>query len=374
MTSVQIVPVSGRRRQQQFIELPWKLYRDDPHWIPPLVASQRELLHFKPHPFYDEAEIRTLLALRNNEVVGRIAAIVNHAHNKRHHERRGFFGFFESIDDEAVARALFDAACDWLREQGMTDVRGPMNPSMNYECGLLIEGFETPPFFMMAHSRPYYARLLEANGFAKAQDMYAFWGHISMLAKLDEKLHFIAREAKERFGIRIRPMNKARFREELEMFLDLYNQSMSAGWSFVPLSDAELRHMGGSLRHLIVPELAVVAEVEGKPVGAVFGLLDYNSRIKQIDGRLLPFGFLRLLTGKRRLKRMRVLSANVIPEWQRWGLGLILLGGLIQPILDWGIQEVEFSWVLESNSLSRGSLQKGGAKLTKTYRIYDRSL
>ncbi len=167
-------------------------------------------------------------------------------------------------------------------------------------------------------------------------------------------------------------MNARRFRQELEMFLNVYNQSLGGTWGFVPLSPAEVKHLGGQLKHMIVPELALVAEVAGKPIGAVFGLLDYNPRIKQIDGRLFPFGFIRLLSNRRALKRMRVISANVVPEYQRWGVGLVLLAGLVPKILEWGIQEVEFSWVLESNQLSRGSLERGGAALSKTYRLYDR--
>ena len=166
-------------------------------------------------------------------------------------------------------------------------------------------------------------------------------------------------------------MDTSKFRQELETFLNIYNQSLGSTWGFVPLSPSEVRHLGGQLKHMIIPELALIAEVEGKPIGAVFGLLDYNPRIKQINGRLLPFGFIRLLSNRRQLKRMRVISANVLPEYHLWGIGMVLMHGLVPKVLEWGIEEVEFSWVLESNSLSRGSLERGGAKLNKTYRIYD---
>jgi GNAT superfamily N-acetyltransferase len=201
--------------------------------------------------------------------------------------------------------------------------------------------------------------------------MYAFWGHIDMLAKLDKKLYFISSEAKERFNVKVRLMKKDKFREELAMFLDIYNQSLVNTWGFVPLSPGELKALGDGMRHLIVPELALAAEVDGQPIGVVFGLLDYNPRIKEIDGRLFPFGFIKLLRNKRAIKKMRVISINVLPEYQRWGLGVVLLGALIEPIVKWGMQEAEFSFVLESNNLSRGSLEKGGAKLDKTYRVYD---
>ncbi len=373
-TDVRIVPVSSRKERKQFIELPWSLYEGDPNWIPPLVSNQRQLLNFKRHAFYDDAEIQTFLACREHHPVGRIAAIVNHAHNRRYGERRGFFGFFESIDDPAVAEGLFAAAREWFSARNIDLLRGPTNPSLNYECGLLVEGFDTPPFFMMTYNKPYYPRLLEGVGLTKSQDMYAFWGHIDMLWTLDEKLSFIAEQAAQRFNVQIRPMDASRFRAEVELFLDIYNRSLVATWGFVPLSPGEIKHLANGLRRLIIPELALIAEVDGQPAGATFCLLDYNPRIKEIDGRLFPLGFWTLLRDRKQLKRIRIISTNVVPEYQRWGLGLVLLRGLVPKILDWGIQEVEFSWVLESNSLSRGSLEKGGAKITKTYRMYDGDL
>ena len=289
-------------------------------------------------------------------------------------KQRGFFGFFESIDDQQVASALFDAAAAWLRQRGMTAVRGPTNPSLNYECGLLVEGFHSPPTFMMTYNLPYYGGLVEGWGFEKVQDLYAFWGHIDMISGLDRKLWFIANEAKERFNVKLRPMSRRHFRAEVEMFLRVYNASLVGTWGFAPMSAGEIKALAAGLKHLIAPELAIVAEVEGEPIGACLGLLDYNPRVKAIGGRLFPFGFLKLLSNKHAIKKMRVISINVLPEYQRWGLGVVLLGGLIEPIQQWGMHEAEFSWVLESNTLSRGSLEKGGAKLDKTYRIYDRDL
>jgi GNAT superfamily N-acetyltransferase len=302
--------------------------------------------------------------------VGRITAIVNAGHVERYGERRGFFGFFECDDDLGAARALFAAAGDWLHAQGMTSIRGPTNPSLNYECGLLIEGFDTPPFFMMTHHRPYYASLVEACGFGKAEDLYAFWGSTSMLSSLDTKLRTTVTAVQERFHVTVRPIDRRRFDEEVRMFLGIYNSSLIGTWGFVPLSDGEVRHIAANLRHLIVPELTLVAEVEGKPIGTVFCLLDYNPRIKAIGGKLFPFGFLRLLWNKRGIKRMRAISTNVVPEYQAWGVGLALSAALVKPVLDWGMVETEFSWVLESNHLSKKTLERGGALVTKKYRLY----
>jgi len=371
MPNLLIKPVESRREQKQFMQLAWDLYRGDENWIPPLRQNLKELVGFRPHPFHDVADVRTWIALRDGQVCGRIAGIINHVHNEKYHEKRGFFGFFESVDDPQVAHGLFDAVRQWFAEQGIQQIRGPVNPSLNYEVGLLIAGFDSPPTFMMTYNPPYYARLIESYGFGKAQDLAAFWGHVEMLSTLDQKLEFVVREATRRFDIRLRTLNRKRFKEDIETFLHIYNASLEGTWGFTPLSDREMQHMSGALRHLIVPELTTAAEVDGRVVAAVFGLLDYNPRIKLIDGRLFPFGFIRLLTRRKQIKRIRLISTNVLPEYQRWGLGVVILSRLVPIALEWGIQEAEFSWVLETNHLSYKSLQRGGAKLTKTYRIYD---
>ncbi len=371
MSTLKIQAVQSRREKKQFFQLPWQLYRNDPNWIPPLRQNQLELLNYKHHPFYEQNEIQTFLALRDDQPVGRVAAIVNNAHNQQYGERRGFFGFFECIDDQEVCDGLFGAVRAWFAERNIFAVRGPTNPSLNYECGLLIDGFDSPPWFMMTYNSPYYARLIEGSGFQKTQDLFAFWGQIEMLKDLDKKMAFIIEETKRRFKVNLRHMERARFNQEVRVFLDIYNRSLVGTWGFAPMSEAEVDHMAESLRHLIVPELTAIAEVDGVPVGVTFGLLDYNPRIKKIDGRLFPFGFLRLLTNKRALTSVRIIATNVVPEYQKWGLGLTLLAKLVPSALAWGIKEAEFSWVAESNHLSYKSLKRGGAKITKSYRIYD---
>lgn len=372
MSEISVVPVQTKRQQKHFLTLPWKIYRGDPHWIPPLRQNQKELAGFARHPFYDHSEGQAFLAVRDGEPVGRVLAIVNNPHNERHKERRGFFGFFESIDDQQVAAGLFDAAQAWLGERDIQDLRGPMNPSMNYEIGLLIEGFDSSPKFMMTYNPPYYANLIEGCGFRKTQDMYAFWGHDDMRATLDKKLAFINEESTRRFGVKVRRMDPKNFARDVRTFLEIYNSSLGGTWGFAPLSEGEIDHMAAAMKHLIVPQLTCIAEIDGRPVATSFALLDYNPRIKKIDGRLLPFGFLRLFMNRKAIKSIRIISANVVPEFQKWGLGLVVLSSLTPDALAWGIQEVEFSWVLESNHLSYKSLKRGGAKLTKTYRLYDR--
>ena len=370
VADIAIQPVETRSQQKRFIRLPWRIYQDDPCWMPPLIMSQEELLGFRKHPFYERSKSQSFLVTRGGRDVGRITAIVNAGHIDRYTEQRGFFGFFECDDDTAASRALFQAAGDWLHAQGMTCIRGPANPTLNYECGLLIDGFDTPPFFMMTHNRPWYAHLVENAGFGKIEDMFAFYGKTSMLDGIDPKLATMIQGVKERFGVTLRPLDKSRFAEEVRMFLHIYNESLGGTWGFVPLTPGEVDHMAASLKYLIEPELAIVAEVGGKPVGAVFCLLDYNPRIKAIDGRLFPFGFLRLLWNKKAIKRLRAISTNVVPEYQAWGIGLVLMSGLYERFIKWGLEEVEFSWVLESNYLSRRTLERGGAIVTKKYRMY----
>lgn len=374
MAEIRAWEVATGRDRRDFIQLPFQQYKGDPNWIPPIIQSQKELVGFLPHPFYDNAKIANFLVSREGQVVGRISAIVNNGHNQRFEEKRGFFGFFDCINDRAAAHALFDMACNWLKAQGMTDARGPVNPSLNYELGLLVDGFDTPPTFMMTYNPPYYEDLITSYGFAKVQDLYAYEGDVSMLASIDPKLGFVIAELKRRFNVKVRPFNLKDFLNEVKLFLDIYNRSLVGTWGFVPLSEREVIHQAKGLRHLLVPSMTTIIEVDGKPIGAGLGLLDFNPLIKKMNGRLFPFGFLRLLFGKSGLKRVRLMSTNVLPEFQRWGFGLLALERMLPAVLKGGITHGEFSWVLESNHLSRASLERGGTRRIKTYRLYDRAL
>ena len=372
--SYQVSRVNGSKDQSEFLNLAWRIYKDDPNWVPPLRLNIMELVGFRKHPFYDNATIENFLVRKAGLVVGRISAIVNHGHNQRFEEKRGFFGFFECLDDQQAANALFAAACKHLVSQGMTDVRGPCNPGLNYEDALLVDAFDTPPTFMMTYNPPYYEKLIVSCGFAKCEDCYAYEGVVAEIANLDPKLTFVVTELKRRFNVKVRRFNLKRFTEEVNLFLNIYNKSLVATWGFVPLSPAEVAHQAKGLRHLLVPELTTVIEVDGKPIGSGLALLDFNPVIKQINGRLFPFGFIKLMLSKRKLKRVRLMSTNVLPEFQRWGFGLLALERMLPDILKMGITHGEFSWVLESNHLSRSSLERGGVRRAKTYRFYDRSL
>ena len=268
MSNLVIQRVVTARQKRQFLQFPWTLYRGDPNWIPPLRGDQKELVGYKPHPFYARNSIQTFLAYRGREVCGRIAAILNQGHNVHYNERRGFFGFFDCVDDQEAANGLFDAVRRWFAEQGIHQLRGPTNPSLNYELGLLIDGFDSPPTFMMTYNPPYYARLVENYGFRKTQDLYAFWGHVDMLPKIAEKLAPVAEQIIERYNVKLRPMDTSHFQQDVEMFLSIYNRSLVNTWGFVPMSADEVRHLAAGLKHIIVPEMAIAAEIDGRVVGA----------------------------------------------------------------------------------------------------------
>ena len=372
-SNIEVRPVNSRGDQKAFMRFPFDLYAGDQYWVPALQMTERELLNFKPHPFYEYANsaIQCFLAVKSGKVVGRIAAIVDGHHNEFHKEERGMFGFFETIDDSAVAAALFDQAKAWFATKNISQLRGPANPSQNHTWGLLVDGYDSKPKFMMTYNKPYYEKLILENGFQKSQDMYAFTGHVSMLESLDPKLQFVVDEAKRRFKVTTRPIDKKNFTADVESFLRIYNAALPGQWGFTPMTEAEMKDTAKGLKMLLAPELTTIAEIDGEPVACVFGLLDYNPIIKKIGGKLFPFGFLSLLTGKSKIRDVRIVSTNVVPQYQRWGLGLVLLERLVPSVKAWGIERAEFSWVLESNKLSRGTLERGGAKLEKTYRIYD---
>ncbi|TWT70355.1 N-acetyltransferase [Crateriforma conspicua] len=366
--------VTSRRDRKEFLALEKRLYLNDPNWVPPLWSVRKELVNFKPHPFYLDADSQAFLARRGDRVVGRVVAIANHAHNRYHDDKLGFFGFYECENDQEASDALLAAACQWLKEKGLTDIRGPVHPSLNYECGLLVDGFDTPPTFLIPYNQTFYSDLIEAFGFVKCQDMFCYDAHMDELNDLDPKLAFVIQEATNRFDVACRPLDRKRFAKDVRSFLEIYNLSLQRTWGYVPMSEAEINHQAAGLKHLIVPELTSIAEIDGEPVGAGFGLLDYNPIIRRIGGKLFPLGWLSLLTQRKNIKRLRVISTNVLPTYQKWGLGLVTLARILPDALEYGIEIGEFSWVLESNSLSRNTIERGGARRRKTLRLYDRSV
>ena len=362
------------RDRRRFQQLPWTIYANDPNWVPPILSQERLLLGWGQHPFFEHAEMVTFLAERDGTVAGRIAVFVNDIHNEKYDEKRGFFGFFECVDDLAVARELFDAGRAWLVQHGMTTWRGPVNPSLNYTCGLLIDGFESPPVFLTTYNPPYYAALIESCGFSKTQDLYAYEMDVALLAQLVNRYKPAVMSALDGGDLIVRRFDRSRFAAEIKTFLEIYNRALDGTWGFTPLQQGEAAHIAAELGHIIAPEFTAFVMLDGKTVGAVLALLDYNQIIRKLDGRLLPFGIFRLMWGRKRIDVARAMAVAMVPGHQQSGLGIVLLDRLVEAAKPWGLKNWEFSWVLESNTSSRGTLERAGTKLTKTWRIYDRVL
>jgi GNAT superfamily N-acetyltransferase len=356
---------------RRFIEFPYRHYREDRNWVAPLRSDQSEILNTAKHPFYEHAEIQCFLALLHGKICGRVAAIVDHTYNSAAAEKLGTFGFFESIDSGPVAGALLRSVREWHMVRGLTAMRGPLNPSINYESGLLVEGFDSSPCVMMTYNPSYYERLFLSAGLKKAMDLYAYRliDGVVRDATLDR-----ARRVLPAAGVRIRSGRLHRFEDEVDTIGKLYNEMLRQNWGAAPLSQREMRYLGRRLKPLLHPELALFAEVDNKPIG--FGLLvpDINQALKYAKGSLFPLGLLKILSRKSKIKTSRVLALGVTEAYRRSGVGALLYLELIKGARALGYIEAECSWVLENNRAMNRSLQLMGAERYKTYRIYESRL
>jgi GNAT superfamily N-acetyltransferase len=358
-----------------FIDLSWKINARDPHWVPPLRMALETALDRRKHPFHQHADVAYFVAERGGEVVGRTAAVVNHAYNDFHDEKQGTFGLFECVDDAEVAAALLDAAAEWLRARGMERLRGPLNLSTNDEVsspGVLVEGFDSPPQVLMSHNPPYYAALLESTGLEKAKDVLAF----IMSGQSPPARAVAARDRLAgRMGATIRPLNMKDFQGDVDRIKEIYNSAWARNWGFVPMTDAEFAHMAKDLKPIVDPNLCHLAEIDGNPIGFALALPDINQTLKRLkDGRLFPFGFLKFLWYKRKVTAMRVITLGFKPGFQHQGLGPALYLRTYVAGLDKGYTSGEESWILEDNWEMRRALEKMGAQAYKVYRIYERAL
>ena len=372
MEGVEVVAVDSKKALKQFVELPFSLHRDDPHWVPPLRIAVKELLDRKKHPFYLDAEAEFFLARRGENVVGRVAAIVDKAHNRFHGENAGFFGFFECVNDPVVAGALLSQARQWVSGRGAQFLRGPVNPSTNYECALLIDGFDSDPMVMMTYNPPYYPALMDQVGLRKAKDLFAY-SHDAR--NIDSpKINRIADRAVRTNGVTIRPIDMKNFDAEVARVWEVYGAATGAwagNWGFVPMSQAEFAAMGKEMKMIVKPELVLIGEVAGKIVGFALALPDVNQALKHARGNLLPTGLLKILYYQRLIQSVRVLALGVVEEYRASGLAAGFYATLVRNARKLGYQACEMSWVLEDNVLMNRSLEVMGAKRYKTYRIYE---
>ncbi len=369
MSGCEITPVEGAAGLRQFVELPYRLYRGNPYWVPPLRIAQKEILDTAKHPFYATASARFFLARRGREIVGRIAAIHNARHNAHHGEQTGFFGFFESIDDEQVAGALLHTARAWVREQGAQVLRGPMSPSTNYECGLLVEGFDSSPMVMMPYNPAYYDRLIQSAGLCKAKDLYAY--HMLTNDMWTHRVERIAARATEMKGIRIRPIRMHAFQEDVEKVWEVYNSAWTRNWGFVPMTREEFLLSGKEMKPILDPGLVLLGEADGRTVGFALGLPDVNQAIRHAGGRLFPLGLFKILYHKRFIRSTRVLVLGVVEQYRTTGVAAGFYAELVRHARRRGYHDCEMSWVLEDNTQMKRSIEAFGGKRYKTYRIYE---
>jgi GNAT superfamily N-acetyltransferase len=366
---IRVVQATEKRLWKEFVELPYRLYRADPNWVPPLRIAVKELLNTEKHPFYANAEMAGFVAQEDDRTVGRIAAIVDKNFNRFHEDNIGFFGFLEMIDSQPVADALLRAAREWLQAKQVRAIQGPMNPSSNYECGLLVDGFDSSPYVMMTYNPPYYGERIENAGWRKAKDLYAYISSTAGVAS--EKVNRVAGRALKHNGVTVRPIDMKRFDQEVEAVWQVYNSAWERNWGFVPMTKEEFLLQGKEMKQILVPDLVLIGEVNGRVVGFALALPDINYALKPAGGNLLPFGLVKILYYQRLVKNLRVVALGVVEEYRTAGVAAGFYAALIQNARRLGYKDCEMSWILEDNVLMNRSLEALGAKRYKTYRIYE---
>ena len=366
--SVRILPVEDEATRREFLSFPYRLYRRHPYWVPPLRISQKELFDPRRHPFHRHATMQRFLATRSARTVGRIAAILDPRYNEFQRENAGFFGFLEMIEDAAVASALLETARAWLRQQGAVVIRGPVNPSTNYECGLLVDGFDSSPRVMMTYNYPYYARLVEQAGFRKAKDLLAY--DVSRDSVRTARVSALLERASCN-GMRIRMVRLSQLDQEVEFAWRLYNSAWARNWGFVPMTREEFLHHAREMKPILVPELALFAEVRDEIAGFALAVPDVNEALRHVSGRLFPFGLLKLLWHKRHIRHIRVVLLGVRDDFRGTAVSAALYASLIREGMRLNYLGAECSWVLEDNVLMRRAIESLGGAVSKTYRIYE---
>jgi len=369
LEDVEIVTVQDKASCEQFVELPYRLNRNHPYWVPPLRMDQKALLNTSKHPFYAHAEMQCFLARRNGEVCGRVAAIVDRNYNDFQKEEAGFFGFFESVDDLAVARPLMESARDWLRARGAKVIWGPMSPSSNYECAMLVDGFDSPPNVMMPYNPPSYPKMMDAIGLRKGKDLLAYCSTPTAVDR--KKVERVAQRAAGAQGVAIRPIRMKQFAQEVETIWSLYNSAWERNWGFVPMTREEFLHEAAAMKQILKPDFVLIGEVKGRPVGFALALPNINLALKYAGGSLFPLGLFKILYHQRLIKELRVIALGVVEEYRTAGVAAGFYAELIHAAHRLGYGHSEMSWILEDNVLMNRSLEALGARKYKTYRIYE---
>jgi GNAT superfamily N-acetyltransferase len=371
--NLHVTQASSSADMEAFIRLPFEIYRHDPCWVPPLMSSERKMLDPTRNPFYQHAQARHFLARQDGCIVGRISAIVNHRHNQVQKDRTGFWGYFESVNNPDVSGALFRAADDWLKDQSMDRILGPVNPSINDPCGLLIEGFGLPPYVLMTYNPDYYPPLVHHAGYQQSMDLLAWTLSHTQLDR--RKIDRVAQAVERHWKAVLRPLDLTRFESELKIIQEIYNDGWQDNWGFVPMTDQEVRFMAKELRPILLPEFASIVEIEGRPVGFAFALPDINRALKKCNGSLFPFGWRHFLRfNLRKIKTLRIVALGVRRRYHRAGIGALFYKHFFDTGLRFGYRHAELGWTLKTNELINGIISLMGASPYKTYRIYQKKL
>ena len=381
MRPLNIIPVKTDEERRSFISLPWKVYKDDPYWVPPLFLER--MFFLTEHPFLEHADVEFFLAKRGDEVVGTIAAFINHRHNDFHDEHIGFFGFFEVMEDEEAADQLLNTAEDWVKKQGYDAVRGPAQYSTNEECGLLVDGFDDPPRILMTYNPRRYIGYLEGRDYDKAMDLHAYALDTDIYSggsKFPAKLIRVVEKLKEKGEIKIRKVDMKHFDQEVEKVKGIYNQSWAKNWGFIPMTDAEFDQMGEELHQILDPDLALLAEIDGAPIGVSITLPDLNQPLRHAypkPGKPEWLTMAQLVWHwkiMRRVKWARVLILGVLPEYRARGVDALFYYESAIECLKKGIPHAEMSWILENNDAISRPIRVMGGEIYKTYRFYEKKL
>jgi GNAT superfamily N-acetyltransferase len=368
------VPVNTKADLKAFMKLPWRIYKNDPQWVPPIMDEVAKALDRRKHPFHKHADSAYFIARKGGEVAGRITAHINHLGNEFHDSHIGNFGFFECIDDVDVARALLDTALEWNTQRGMTTMQGPFNFSTNDEFsspGILVDGFNTPPVFLMSHNPPYYRKLIEACGFVKVKDLLAYWSDQTTLS--DHLVKGVARISRSQ-NVKLRTLDIKNYDAEIDRIKVIYNSAWERNWGFVPMTEAEFDYMAKSMKPIVNPRLCIIAEIDGEAVGFALQLPDYNVAFKHMNGRLLPFGWAKFLWYKRKIRHTRVLTMGVKPEHRKKGIDAMMIVQLQIESSKFDMPRGECSWILEDNMPMRRGMERIGAEAYKTYRVYEKPI
>ena len=372
VNAIRIEKVTTKKELKAFIKFPWEVYKGDPNWVPPLIMDVKEKLDKKKNPFFEHSEMELFLAYKNGKITGRIAAIIDDNHNEFHEEKVVFFGMYECFDDLETSQALLDQVVEWGLERGMDTLRGPMNLSMNDECAFLLEGFDSPPMIMMTYNPLYYLDLMEKCGLVKAKDLYAFY----MDAKEDmvKKIQGIVDEIKKKTNVSLRSVSMKKIDEEVEKIKYVYNEGWEKNWGFVPWTEKEMDHMAKKLKTFADPDIVIIAEVKGSPVGFAFALPNYNEVLIKLNGRLTPLAILKFLIYRRKIESVRAVVFGIIKEYRQTGLSYLLYSEFEKNVKKRGYKWGETSWQLEDNDAINRFVMSIGGEVYKKYRIFEKSI